>query len=65
MLNTVRAIVKEGKIELLEEMDIPEGTEVLVTPLIDETDYWLKVSRPALDSVWDNVDDDVYSKLLT
>jgi hypothetical protein len=65
MLNTVRAIVKEGKIELLEEMDIPEGTEVLVTPLIDETDYWLKVSRPALDSVWDNADDDVYAELLT
>jgi hypothetical protein len=65
MLNTVRAIVKEGKIELLEEIDIPEGTEVLVTPLIDETDYWLKVSRPALDRVWDNADDDVYAKLLT
>jgi hypothetical protein len=65
MLNTVRAIVKEGRIELLEEMDIPEGTEVLVTPLIDETDYWLKVSRPALDTVWDNADDDVYAKLLT
>ncbi len=65
MLNTVRAIVKEGKIELLEEIDIPEGTEVLVTPLIDETDFWLKVNRPALDSVWDNADDDVYAKLLT
>jgi hypothetical protein len=53
MLNTVRAIVKEGKIELLEEMDIPEGTEVLVTSLIDETDFWSKVSRPAVDAVWD------------
>jgi len=64
MLNTVRAIVKEGKIELLEEMDIPEGTEVLVTPLIDETDFWLNVSRPAIDAVWDNAEDDVYAELL-
>jgi hypothetical protein len=64
MLNTVRAIVKEGKIELLEEIDIPEGTNVLVTPLIDETDFWSKVSRPAVDAVWDNADDDVYAGLL-
>ncbi len=64
MLNTVRAIVKEGKIELLEEIDIPEGTEVLVTPLIDETDFWLNVSRPAIDAVWDNEEDNVYAELL-
>ena len=39
MLNTVRAIFKEGKIQLLEEMDLPEGTEMLVTPLLDEKDF--------------------------
>lgn len=33
MLNTVRAVAREGKIELLEKVEIPEGTEVLVTPL--------------------------------
>ncbi|MGH9851767.1 MAG: hypothetical protein ACREBD_18175 [Blastocatellia bacterium] len=65
MLNTVRAIVKEGKIELLEEIDIPEGTEVLVMPLIDEMDFWLKVSRPAVDAAWDNAEDDVYAELRT
>ncbi len=27
MLNTIRAIVREGKIELLEEVEIPEGVE--------------------------------------
>jgi hypothetical protein len=64
MLNTIRAIVKEGKIELLEEMDIPEGTEVLVTPLIDDTDFWLKASRSTIDAVWDNEDDNVYAELL-
>jgi hypothetical protein len=64
MLNTVRAIVREGKIELLVEMDIPEGTEVLVTPLIDETDFWLRADRPTIDAVWDNEDDNVYAELL-
>jgi hypothetical protein len=63
-LNTVRAIVREGKIELLEEIDIPEGTEVLVTPLIDEADFWLKASRPAIDAVWSNEEDNVYAELL-
>lgn len=33
MLNTIRAVVKEGGIHPLEELDFPEGTEVLVTPL--------------------------------
>jgi hypothetical protein len=36
MLNTVKAIVKEGRIELMEQLDIPEGTQVFVTILTDE-----------------------------
>ncbi len=64
MQNTIRAVVREGKIELLEEVDIPEGTEVLVTPLIDEPEFWLGASESALDSVWDNSEDDVYAELL-
>ena len=64
MLNTIRAIVREGKIELLEKVEIPEGTEVLVTPLIDESDFWLHASESSLDSIWDNSEDDVYAELL-
>jgi hypothetical protein len=64
MLNTIRAIFKEGKIQLLEEIELPEGTEMLVTPLLDEADFWVKVSRPALDKVWDNAEDNVYAELL-
>jgi hypothetical protein len=64
MQNTIRAIVREGKIELLEEVDIPDGTEVLVTPLIDEPEFWLGASESALHSVWDNSEDDVYAELL-
>ncbi len=64
MLNTVCAIFKEGKIQLLEEMDLPEGTEMLVTPLLDEKDFWLKTSHPALDTIWGNAEDNVYAELL-
>jgi hypothetical protein len=64
MLNTVRAIVKDGKIELLEHIDLPEGTEILVTPLLDDTDFWSSASRVALEKVWDNSEDDVYGELL-
>ena len=64
MLNTIRAVVREGKIELLEKVDIPEGTEVLVTPLIDESDFWLKASESSLDSIWNNSEDNVYAELL-
>lgn len=62
MLNTIRAVVREGRIELLEEVDIPEGTEVLVTPLI-ETEFWLKASESSINSIWDNSEDDVYAEL--
>ena len=65
MLNTVRAVVREGKIELLEPLDLPEGTRVLVTPLIDEdTLFWARASHVALDAIWDNTEDDVYAQLL-
>lgn len=65
MLSTVRAIVREGKIELLEPMDLPEGTPVLVTSLIEEdTQFWARVSHVALDAIWNNSEDDVYAKLL-
>ena len=39
MLTTVRAVVRRGKIELIEEIHIPEGTELLVTVLTDSIEY--------------------------
>ena len=63
MSNSIRAVVRGGRIELLEEVEIPEGTEVLVTPL-DEAEFWLKASEASADSVWDNAEDDVYADLL-
>lgn len=63
MLNTIHAIFKDGKIQLLEEIDLPEGTEMLVTPLLDDSEFWVKASRPTLDAIWDNDEDNVYAKL--
>lgn len=64
MSNSIRAVVREGKIELLEEVEIPEGTEVLVTPLVEDADFWSRAAEGSLDTVWDNSEDDVYAELL-
>ncbi|MCI2430784.1 hypothetical protein LM602_06155 [Candidatus Acetothermia bacterium] len=65
MLKTLPAIIHEGKIELLEHVDLPEGTRVLVTLLPDdETEFWLRASQVSLDTIWDNAEDDVYAQLL-
>lgn len=62
-MNTVKAIVKEGKIELIEQVDIPEGTEVLVTILSEDAGFWLSASESSLAQIWDNKEDDVYEQL--
>ena len=66
MLNTLLGIVQKNKIELIEKVDIPEGTQVLITiiPKRDEKNFWLKICQLSLDKVWDNIEDDVYEKLL-
>jgi hypothetical protein len=65
MLSTVRAVVREGKIELLERVDLPEGSKLLVTVLPDaEARFWLNASQMSLDEIWDNPEDDVYADLL-
>lgn len=65
MLSTVRAVVRQGKIEVTEPVDLPEGTAVLVTLLIDkDTLFWSRVGEAALNTVWDNAGDDLYAELL-
>ena len=65
MLKTVWAIVRQGKIELLEQTEIPEGTRILVTLLPeDESEFWLQTSSVSLDAVWDNTEDNIYAQLL-
>ena len=64
MQERIRAVVNEGKIEPLEKLDVPDGTEVLVTILSNGDDFWLKASSPSLNAIWDNPEDDVYAELL-
>ncbi|MEG4579727.1 hypothetical protein QUA71_08975 [Microcoleus sp. MON1_C5] len=65
MLKTLWATVRQGKIELLELSELPEGAKVLVTVLPDEEgEFWLQASQTPLDRVWDNTEDDVYAQLL-
>ena len=64
MQETIRAVVNEGRIEPLEKVDMPDGTEVLVTVLSNGDDFWLKVSEQSLNAIWDNPEDDVYAELL-
>jgi hypothetical protein len=71
MMQTVWAVIHEGRIEPSEPVDLPEGARVLVTllrgdPLLpdDERQFWLQASEKALSSIWDNPEDDAYAKLL-
>jgi hypothetical protein len=64
-MNTVWAVVHEGKIETLAEVDAPEGTRALVTLLVeDDAEFWHAASSASLDEIWDNAEDDVYAELL-
>lgn len=66
MLRTIRAVVCDGKIELLEPILLTEGVQELVTVLADEEQsFWQAASSSALDRVWDNDEDDMYAELLT
>jgi len=65
MSKALRAIIREGKIEPLEQVDLPEGSKVLVTLLSDEdVEFWLQASQASLDTIWDNPEDDAYAQLL-
>ena len=65
MSKTLRAIIHEGKIEPLEEVNLPEGSKVLVTLLADEeAEFWFQASHASLEPIWDNPEDDVYAQLL-
>lgn len=66
MLRAVWAVVREGKIELLENIPLLEGTTLLVTlmPDEDEQQFWLNVSDRSLAEVWENTEDDIYAELL-
>jgi len=65
MATTVHGVVRNGKVEVLEKVDLPEGAKILITVVPDdESQFWLGGSRSTLNAIWDNPEDDVYAKLL-
>ncbi len=65
MMNTVWAVVRDGRIVPLENIEVPESTRVLVTVLPeDDSSFWSAASESSLDAVWNNREDDVYAELL-
>ena len=64
MLSTALGIVKDGKVETLESITLPEGQKVLVTMLPDDNIFWQEASQETLKQIWDNKGDDVYARLL-
>jgi hypothetical protein len=63
MQERIRAVVNDGRIEPVEKLDMPDGTEVLVTALSNGDDFWLRASEVSLSAIWDNPEDDVYAEL--
>jgi len=65
MLDTVWAVVHDGKVEFSEEVNLPEGARLLVTVIPeDDNAFWLAAGQKSLAAVWDNAEDDVYAQLL-
>ena len=66
MLQTVWAVIRDGKIEPLEGVVLPEGAKAIVTllPEEDDTRFWLSVSETSLAEVWENTEDEIYAELL-
>jgi hypothetical protein len=65
MINTIWAVIRDGKIVPLEDVKVPEGTRALVTFLPeDDTAFWLAASESSSSEVWSNTEDDLYAELL-
>ena len=65
MLQTVWAVIHDGKIEPLEGITFPEGAKVIVTLLPDEDEllFWLSASETSLAEVWQNDEDNIYAEV--
>ena len=64
MQETIRAIVTDGKLQPLDALSIPEGTEVVVTVISNGDAFWLDASHPSIEAIWNNPEDDIYGELL-
>jgi hypothetical protein len=65
MMQTLWAVIHDGKIELAEPANLPEGAKVLVTVLPeDESHFWTNASEKSLAAIWDNAEGDAYARLI-
>lgn len=66
MLKTIAAVVRDGRIELLEPATLRDGARLLVTMLSDEEEeqFWVRASDHTLRPIWENAEDDIYCDLL-
>jgi len=66
MLRTVWLEIRDGKIEPIDNVPLPEGAKAIVTFISDDEEarFWLFASERALAGVWENKEDDVYAELL-
>ena len=65
MLFSFLAVVREGQIVPLENIQLPENARVLVTILPDEeTEFWEFAGEMALKTAWNNEADEVYAVLM-
>ena len=61
----ILGVVHNGAIEVPEGVNLPEGCQVIVTPLSAAQDeFWVAASGQSLANVWDNAEDDAYAQLL-
>ena len=65
MMQTVWAVIHDGRIEPSEPVELPEGARVLVTLMPEnENLFWLEASEKSLSAIWGNAEDDAYAQLL-
>ena len=64
MQEKFRAIVNDGRLEPLEDIEVPDGTQLLVTVVAKGDEFWMTASHSNLDAIWNNSEDDIYGELL-
>ncbi len=64
-MQVIEAVIKNGQIVPVGDVDLEEGSRVLVTlSNCDNRGFWLAATEQSLKEIWNNDEDDVYAELL-
>jgi predicted DNA-binding antitoxin AbrB/MazE fold protein len=64
-MHTLEAIVKNGVVVPIGDVQLEEGAKVLVTVSDGgDRDFWMAAGESSLRKIWDNEEDDIYAELL-